>query len=266
MNEIIYAGKHLITYSVVRHAHSSWEFIYCTSGSGQLSHESGVLPYQSGEVLIIPPFVYHKNESDTGFTNIHLNMRDCELSLKKPALARDDGNHFLLDAFSAAFYHFGADPGRRQTALLSLYGYLIVQLVQAGLNAPARHPTVEEIESELIRSFPDESFELDRYLHSLPFNYDYLRKLFKTEMGVTPHQYLSDLRLRAAAERLRLTDGNGANVSEIAHLCGFREPLYFSRMFRKKHGLSPSEYQERARGSSGESLNADTVKITPSDA
>lgn len=266
MNEIIYAGKHLITYSVVRHAHSSWEFIYCTSGSGQLSHEGGVLPYQSGEVLIIPPFVYHKNESDTGFTNIHLNMRDCELSLKKPALVRDDGNHFLLDAFTAAFYHFGADPGRRQTVLLSLYGYLIVQLVQAGLNAPARHPTVEEIASEIIRSFPDESFELDRYLRSLPFNYDYLRKLFKTEMGVTPHQYLSDLRLSAAAERLRFSDRNGANVSEIAHLCGFREPLYFSRMFRKKYGLSPSEYQERQRSVSGESLNADTVKITPSDA
>ena len=37
MNEIIYAGKHLITFSVTRHAHSSWEFIYCTSGSGRLN-------------------------------------------------------------------------------------------------------------------------------------------------------------------------------------------------------------------------------------
>ena len=264
MNEIIYAGKHLITYSVVRHAHNSWEFIYCTSGSGQLSHDGGVIPYQSGDVLIIPPLVYHKNESDTGFTNIHLNMRCCELNLKEPALVRDDVNHFLLDAFTAAFYHFGADPSRQQTALLSLYGYLIFHLVQAGLNAPARHPTVEDIESAIIRSFPDENFELDQYLRSMPFNYDYLRKLFKTEMGVTPHQYLSDLRLRAAAERLRITDG--ANVSEIAHLCGFHEPLYFSRMFRKKYGLSPSEYAERARSTSELSLNADTVKIKASDA
>lgn len=264
MNEIIYAGKHLITYSVVRHAHNSWEFIYCTSGSGQLSHDGGVIPYQSGDVLIIPPLVYHKNESDAGFTNIHLNMRSCELSPKDPVLVRDDGNHFLLDAFTAAFYQFGVDPSHRQTVLLSLYGYLIVQLLQAGLNAPSRHPTVEQIASEIIRSFPDENFELDQYLQALPFNYDYLRKLFKTEMGVTPHQYLSDLRLRAAAERLRFSDRNGANVSDVAHLCGFHEPLYFSRMFRKKYGLSPSEYAERLRGA-GESLSADTVKITPSD-
>ena len=41
MNEIIYAGKHLITFSVSRHAHNSWEFIYCTSGSGLLSFAGG---------------------------------------------------------------------------------------------------------------------------------------------------------------------------------------------------------------------------------
>ncbi len=263
MNEIIYAGKHLITYSVNRHAHSSWEFIYCTGGSGTLTYDSGVLPYQAGDVLIIPPLVYHKNESETGFTNIHLNMRNPELSLKGPALVRDDGNHFILDAFTAAFYHFGADPGSQQTMLLSLYAYLVISLIQAELSAPVRNPTVEEIASTIIRSYPDESFELDEYLRTLPFNYDYLRKLFKQDVGVTPHQYLSDIRLRAAAERLSFTDGRGANISDVAHLCGFREPLYFSKIFRKKYGMSPSEYQKRAAERTGSFPDAESVKIRP---
>ena len=263
MNEIIYAGKHLITFSVVRHAHSSWEFIYCTSGSGQLSHDGGVLPYQAGDLVIIPPLVYHMNESETGFTNIHLNMRDPDLKLRGPTLIRDDGNHFILDAFTAAFYHFGADPSHQQTMLLSVYAHLIVSLIQAELSAPARNPTVEEIASTIIRSYPDENFELDQYLHALPFNYDYLRKLFKQDVGVTPHQYLSDIRLRAAAERLSFTDGHGANISEVAHLCGFREPLYFSKIFRKKYGVSPSDYQKRALENTGPVPDAESIKIRP---
>ena len=102
MNEIIYAGKHLITFSVSRHAHSSWEFIYCTSGSGRLIFDGGEIAYQVGDVVAIPPLLYHQNESVSGFTNIHLNIRDAALNLKVPTLIRDDGNHFILDAFAAA--------------------------------------------------------------------------------------------------------------------------------------------------------------------
>lgn len=257
MNEIIYAGKHLITFSVTRHAHSSWEFIYCTGGSGRLSHDGGVIPYQAGDLVLVPPFVYHQNESEAGFTNIHLNMRDPALNLRHPTLIHDDGNHFILDAFTAAFYYFGSNPGK-QTLVLSSYANLIVNLILNSLNTPMRNPIVEEIANTIILSYPDENFELDQYLRTLPFNYDYLRKLFKSEAGVTPHQFLADTRLQAAAERLSFPEGRQVNISEIAHLCGFREPLYFSKIFRKKFGLSPSQYQlrqqESARVPDGESL------------
>lgn len=244
MNQIVYAGKHLITYSVSRHAHSSWELIYCTGGEGRLYFDGGVLPYQAGDVIVIPPLVSHWNESGTGFTNLHLNMTGLSLSEKEPFLLRDDSNHFLLDAFSAAFFHFSSEPGK-QTELLSAYANLIVCLIQAGRSAPLRNPTVEEIEQHIIRSYPDETFELESYLRSLPFNYDYLRKLFKNETGVTPHRFLSDIRLQAAAERLGFSESDGVSIAEVGRLCGFHDPLYFSRAFRKKYGLSPSQYQKR---------------------
>jgi AraC-like DNA-binding protein len=179
-------------------------------------------------------------------------------------LIRDGENHFLLDAFRGAFFQFGANPGR-QTSLLSAYGYLIVNLVNDQLSAPARSPIVEEIENCIIGSYPDENFELDSYLQSLPFNYDYLRKLFQKEVGTTPHRFLSDTRLQAAAERLSFTDTESVSISEIAHFCGFREPLYFSRMFRKKYGLSPRAYQEALRGESNPSPDeGNRIEIAPS--
>ena len=52
---------------------------------------------------------------------------------------------------------------------------------------------------------------------------------------------VSGSRSEAAAERLGFADGRQPNISEIAHLCGFREPLYFSKVFRKKYGMSPSQ-------------------------
>lgn len=248
MSQIIYAGKHLLTFSVTRHAHSTWELIYCTGGGGRMVFDAAVFPYQSGDLLVIPPMLAHRNQSSDGFTNIHLNMLDPHLRLTEPKVIREEGTHFLLEAFEAAFYLFSSDP-KKNARMLSAYGDLIASLVEANLEAPARSGVVEDIRSEIIRNYPDEFFALDDYLHALPFNYDYLRKLFKREMGLTPHQLLCETRLSAAAQRLSYPDTEGNSIAEIAHLCGFSEPLYFTRMFKKKYGLSPTEYQRANRKS-----------------
>ncbi len=264
MNRIIYVGKHLLTYSVTVHAHSSWELVYCTSGEGRFCFETCSLPYREGDLMIIPPFTSHRNESEQGFTNIHINMLDPALHLKMPLLIRDDSNHFLRDAFQAAFYQYSSEPGSRDL-LLPLYANLIVGLIQANQSTPRHSPVVEEIAASIILNYPDEAFALDEYLRTLPFNTDYLRKLFKQELGVTPHRYLSDLRLQTAAETLAQDAAAGSSITEVAHNCGFREPLYFSRMFRKKFGQSPSEYQQRFRLSPASLPDGESVKLSPAD-
>ena len=263
MNRIIYVGKHLLTYSVTTHAHSSWELVYCTSGEGRFCFESVTLPYREGDLIVIPPFISHRNESEQGFTNIHMNMLDPALHLKAPLLIRDDGNHFIRDAFQAAFYQYSSEPGGRDL-LLPLYANLIIGLIQADQNTPRHSPVVEAIIGSIILNYPDESFALDEYLRTLPFNTDYLRKLFKQEIGVTPHRYLSDIRLQTAAESLLQNAGEGGSISQIAHSCGFRGPLSFSRMFRKTFGLSHRQYQQ-SRGAPAYP-DAESVKIRPSDA
>ena len=257
MNQIIYAGKHLLTYSVSRHVHGSWELICCTGGSGRMVFESEVIPYQSGDLLVIPPMVAHQNESENGFTNIHLNMLEPRIRLTEPRVIREEGTHFLQEAFEAAFYLFSGDR-KKNGRLLSAYGDLIASLVEANLKAQTHSGVVEDIRGEIIRNYPDEFFALDDYLRTLPFNYDYLRRLFKREMGLTPHQMLNETRLAAAAERLNYPDMQGNSIAAVAHLCGFSDPLYFTRMFKKKFGLSPTEYQRTQKKSP---LSPETVKI-----
>lgn len=257
MNEIIYAGKHLLTFSVSRHAHSSWEFIYCTGGGGTLLFDDLSLAYAEGDIALIPPYIPHINQSLDGFTNIHVNINDPTLALKSPAIVRDDSNRFILDAFNGAFYQYSSAPGR-QTALLTVYGDLVVYLLAARLTAPRFSAVTREIISSITNNYPDCGYELDVYLRSLPFSSDYLRKLFKKEVGVTPHRFLTDLRLQTAAESLGSSCANAGSISELARMCGFREPLYFSRVFKNKYGVSPSAYQKNRAGAAtppdGESM------------
>jgi len=267
MSQIIYAGKHQLTYSVSKHSHSSWEFIYCTGGEGVFTFGEITLPYREGDIVIIPPFIAHTNRGTEGFTNIHLNMSNPLLPFSSPVLVRDDTNHFILDAFQAAYYYFSLNPGK-QSFLLASYANLIVTQIQATYGMQRHSQAVDIIVDSIIRNYPDENYELDAFLHQMPFNTDYLRRLFRQEMGVTPHRYLNDIRLQTAAENLAISAdrANGVSISEISRICGFREPLYFSRMFRKKYGLSPSQYQARLQKSQAEPLNEETVKIPSQDA
>ena len=127
--------------------------------------------------------------------------------------------------------------------LMIAYGHLLVGYIRTYQKTPIHSDIVEIIRSNIVQNFSDSNYELDKFLRSLPFSYDYLRKLFKKEMGITPHQYLCDRRLATAAEWLSTAYNDSSNIADVARVCGFNEPLYFSRMFKKKYGLSPSFYR-----------------------
>ena len=261
MNEITYVGKHTVIFVVSRHAHESWEFVYCTEGAGAFDFDGRILNYQEGDVVVIPPMVPHSNASEGGFRNIHLNMISPALSISSPMIITDDSNHFLLDAFNAAYFHYYSDR-KEAASILSIYGDLICSYIAAYQVSTGLSPIVAQIENSIISNYADSDFELDAYLHSLPFSYDYLRKLFQKELGVTPHRYLMDRRLKLAAELL-ISDANpGARtIAEIAPLCGFQDPLYFSKLFKKKYGTAPRYYAESRAEKSPVRPDGDSMKI-----
>lgn len=238
MNDITFVGRHTSMYNVSQHVHKDWEYVYCTSGSGVFHFEHSALAYQQGDVVIIPPGVAHANDGAQGFNNIHIRMASPILTLKEPLCLTDESNHFLLQAFEAAFFHYYTDRKER-TALLSAYGNLICYYLLAYQADKPRTSVIDEIERHIISHYADCDFKLDDYMASLPLSDNTLRKRFRERFGVTPHQYLANKRLQVAADLLH---NCGDTVSDIAASCGFRDPLYFSHMFKKKYGMSPSLY------------------------
>jgi signal transduction histidine kinase/AraC-like DNA-binding protein len=71
---------------------------------------------------------------------------------------------------------------------------------------------------------------------------DYLSRVFRQEMGISPWEYLNRYRILQARELLHHT---GVNIKTVAHRVGFTDPAYFSRVFRKVMGISPSAYRDR---------------------
>ena len=67
----------------------------------------------------------------------------------------------------------------------------------------------------------------------------YFRKIFFSNFGTNPKDYISKKRLSHA--KAILDSGNYYTISEVAASVGYSDPLYFSRAFRKKYGISPSE-------------------------
>ncbi|MBB6673443.1 helix-turn-helix domain-containing protein [Cohnella nanjingensis] len=68
--------------------------------------------------------------------------------------------------------------------------------------------------------------------------------VFKEQYGVTPHQYLLDMRISHARELLQNTD---LSQEQIAAYCGFADVHHFSKSFRKKMGLPPGRYRSEQR-------------------
>ena len=74
--------------------------------------------------------------------------------------------------------------------------------------------------------------------------YSYFRKMFKKYTGVPPVQYHLDLKILRAKEMLLYTD---KSIKEISYELGFQSIYYFSRIFKNKLGVSPSEIRKTVR-------------------
>lgn len=102
---------------------------------------------------------------------------------------------------------------------------------------------------ELIVDYVDMHFgepdvTLRRVAEVFAYTEKYLSHLFKSKMNVGFNDYLVNLRMQYAHKLI--SDGI-TSVSEIAVRCGYSDPLYFSKAFKKRVGVSPSEYINKTR-------------------
>ena len=102
-------------------------------------------------------------------------------------------------------------------------------------------PSPLEKEYARLTAHPENPVSVSALAASAGYSTARFIELFRARWGVTPKDYLLSLRISRAQMLLHTTD---LSVSEIAHRVGYEDPLYFSRLFRRRTGNSPA--QERA--------------------
>lgn len=192
-----------------------------------------------GQVAIIPPTLKYAVRGRA----LCVSIEQALLPFKEVFTVRDDGARGIEHAARQATEYFNA-KNSTQNGVLAALGSLIVAYVTAFAGGENLSPVVQTVRAEIRKNISNPTYSLEDGIKKLPLNYDYVRKLFKKETGVTPHEYLVECRMQLARELISSGIGNrysNYSVGQIAEACGFAEPLYFSRVFKKYYGFSPSQ-------------------------
>ncbi len=117
----------------------------------------------------------------------------------------------------------------------------ILELIHA-LKNDNKQPTIdlEKIKSYIHQHY-SESITINGIANKFGIKRRYLTAVFQRYIGTSPIEYLTACRIHKAQELLLLTD---KQIIEISNSVGYVDNLYFSRVFKKKTGMSPTEYRK----------------------
>lgn len=100
-----------------------------------------------------------------------------------------------------------------------------------------------------IRQYIDQNFQedftRDDIQQQFSFQYDYANRLFKKYTGQSIIRYRNSKRIEAARFLLATTD---KEPERIAAECGFKDPYYFTKYFKKLNGCTPAQYRQKGHG------------------
>lgn len=271
-----------ITILVVEDNADLREFLY-----GILAADYNVLLAENGQVGLelaqrdMPDFILSDVTMPVmdGLTMVHLIKQDKNIShipiiiLSAKASAEDRARGFQegIDAYITKPFSATYLKGRIQTIIGNRQALQQEYLEQIGASpAPSDpdtmmpdHPMAQEEIDDFAKSVTDDATMrqivdcIKREMHSPNMKIDDIARLvgmsrsvlyskIKNAVGTTPIELVHHLRLKQAQDLLRNSD---RPVSDIAYTVGFSDPKYFSKVFRKEVGMSPTDYRnEQAQG------------------
>ena len=209
---------------------------FTTDGQITYTHNNNTFVSNKNNVVILPKGQTYKIHGDKDGLFPVINF-DCEGTLCDTITILPIEN---ITSLSKDFEHIKNCFIHKKSRLMiiSLFYNMISNISNA--NIFASNPisgAIEFLENNLSSKITNE--ELAKSCH---LNEEYFRKQFKKIYGISPKQYIIDMRLNLAKQML--SEGI-LKVNTISEKCGFSNPYHFCRLFKDKTGLTPTEYMKQ---------------------
>ena len=132
---------------------------------------------------------------------------------------------------------------RRNAGLLKILSDLIREhAVRAESDSITNIYSYSEYAVRYINNHFSEKIKVQDLADHIGISRSYLVKLMKQETGMSPQEYLIETRMRRASDLLSRTNDS---IRVVAAECGYEDSLAFSKVFKSRFGLNPTQYREK---------------------
>ena len=227
---------------------------YIISGKGTYVCGEEVYQIKAGDLFIVYPnqiVSYYADKDDpwqycwVGFNGTEA-QRLIDLTPFRPnrlilSLCDDSIQRSMMDIYDAR----GNKPTDEMNMIGRLYLFLskLIDLKDDVREESDITSTYIENALKFIQYNYSHSIDITNIADSIGISRSHLYRVFIKHLGLSPNDYLTQYRINRACSLLRNSD---LTISNIANSVGYDDPLYFSRVFKKIKGVSPSLYLQEA--------------------
>lgn len=236
---------------------AEYQIVYITRGQGSFwSESSGEKPIKAGSLFLLFPEIRHRYQPDPqtgwdehwiGFSGDHADrLMKTFFDPQQPVMQL--GMNSDLSALFAEISDLAQHEGFGFRQIIAAKATEILARVQTlAQGETLRSPRNERLLREtccVLNEAPGQEFDFSKHAAENGISYSSFRRLFKQHTGLSPNQYLLELRIRKAQSLLTNTI---LSVQRISEETGFDSSFYFSRFFKQRAGLSPLNYRKAFR-------------------
>ncbi len=240
------------------HGRRDYQLLYIAKGKGYFYFDGpdGMeTVITEGNMILFRPgeqqFYYYHASDKTEVYWVHFTGRMVEGILENYALSKDNTIFYTGTSPDYAWLYRQmiqelqlCRPNYEELLTLNLR-HIFIQInryIKEGRQKSSDVQNEIERAAHYFNEHYSEPINIDDYAASRHMSTCWFIRSFRQIIKVTPMQYILSLRMANAQSLLESTE---YNISEIAEAVGYDNPLYFSRLFHKHIGVSPSEYRRQ---------------------
>ncbi|MBQ0083512.1 MAG: helix-turn-helix domain-containing protein [Clostridiales bacterium] len=247
----VYAKYHK-TYSTPERITDCYEFEYCTAGEGYTVIDGKKYERKKGALVLAKPNQKRYAIGSFECYYIHFNLDSADTLKSKidrlPDWYFPKESKIIEDIFvSVSDKKFTSESNEDmyiKGSVMQLTAILLETIYPFGTPAVRKYDRYFE---EIIeaKTYMDLNYasKLDLKTVAAPANLspNFFRIVFKDTVGVSPHEYLTEIRVKKAQEYLMNTD---FSITRIAEACGFETQSYMNNVFKAHTGITPYKYRK----------------------